>query len=112
MSRTTFAAMVKRTASDYRFTVPLWVWPGENPWYFVTVPEPISDEIEARTLAIRRGFGSVRVNVTVGRTTWSTSVFPSKEQGAYVLPMKKPVRTAERLTVGDPVTVGLRLAEV
>ncbi len=51
----------------------------------------------------------MRVRVTVGGTTWSTSLFPDSARGAYVLPVRKPVRAAEGLEVGDVVTVGLEV---
>ncbi|MEQ1786547.1 MAG: DUF1905 domain-containing protein, partial [Acidimicrobiales bacterium] len=92
----------------YRFTSPLWIWEasGEGSWHFVTLPEDVADEIKAITDGtVRRGFGSVRVEVTVGPTTWRTSVFPSKESGSYVLPVKKAVRTAAELDEGDAVPV-------
>ncbi|MET9271054.1 DUF1905 domain-containing protein [Kribbella sp. NPDC003557] len=98
------------TAPSYQFTVPLWQYPGEGSWYFVTVPEEISDDIAALTAGRRKGFGSVRVTVTVGASTWQTSVFPSKT-GAYVLPVKKPIRTAENLTEGTPVETQLTLTD-
>ena len=91
------------------FSAPLWEWEGDAAWHFVTVPEELSDEIEHRTIGVARGFGSVRVEVTVGATTWSTSLFPDAGRGAYVLPVKKAVRTAESLSVGDDVVVRLRL---
>lgn len=55
-----------------------------------------------------RGFGSVRVEATVGGTTWRTSVFPDSRGGSYVLPVKRAVREAEDLDDGDQVTVTLR----
>ena len=51
------------------------------------------------------GFGSYRVEVTVGATVWRTSVFPASE--CFVLPVKKAVRRAEDLEVGDTVAVRL-----
>ena len=61
---------------------------------------------------VSRGFGSVRVEVTVGRTTWRTSLFPDAKAATYVLPVKKAVRVAEGLTVGDTVRVRIRLLDV
>jgi len=94
----------------YRFITELWVHEGENPWYFVTLPPDQSDEIEALSAPSRRGFGSVRVHVTIGASTWSTSLFPDSRAGAYVLPIKQKVRLGERLQVGESVAVSLRLA--
>jgi hypothetical protein len=96
--------------TGYQFTAPLWEYPGEGRWYFVTVPEDVSDEITDLTEGRRKGFGSVRVSVTVGGSTWQTSVFPTKT-GTYVLPIKKPIRTAEGLLDGTPVDTQLDLVD-
>jgi hypothetical protein len=95
----------------YDFTAPLWAWDGEAPWHFVTVPDEISDEIEARAAHPRSAFGSVRVEVTVGASSWATSLFPDEGSQAYVLPVKKQVRVREGLLSGDDVTVRLELLE-
>ena len=89
----------------YEFRALLWLWEGDAPWHFLTVPEEISDEIEFRTSERRTGFGAVRVEVTVGSTTWRTSLFPDKGRQAYVLPVKKEVRDREQLAVGDELSV-------
>ena len=52
----------------------------------------------------------MRVEVTIGDSTWTTSVFPDTESGSFVLPVKKPVRHAEHIEDGDEVAVVLRLA--
>jgi hypothetical protein len=96
--------------STYRFSAPLWQYPGEGSWYFVAVPEEISDDIAELTAGRRNGFGSVRVSVTVGGSTWQTSLFPSKS-GSYLLPVKKPVRVAEGLDEGTPVEARLDLVD-
>ncbi|MEC7590428.1 MAG: DUF1905 domain-containing protein [Actinomycetota bacterium] len=40
----------------------------------------------------------------MGSSTWGTSIFPSKEMGSFLLPLKKPVRVAEGLGVGTCAT--------
>lgn len=96
----------------YRFTAELWMHTGNAAWHFVTLPPDMSDEIDDITGPDARGFGSVRVHVTVGATRWSTSLFPDTKAGAYVLPMKKPVRIAEDLHDGDLVDITIELADV
>lgn len=94
----------------YRFTAPLWIWDasGDGSWHFVTVPEAAADEIWAITEGgPRRGFGSVRVEASLGPCTWRTSIFPSN--GSYVLPVKKAVRTQADVEEGDDVDVALTL---
>lgn len=91
----------------FTFTSDLWRWPAQDAWRFVTLPEDLSEALRL-TSGPPRGFGSVRVAVTVGATSWRTSVFPDTESRCYVLPMKRAVRTAEGLEDGDPVTVTLQ----
>jgi hypothetical protein len=96
------------TATRYDFTASLWPWnEHEGSWWFVTVPEDVSDDIEERHGTSAGGFGSIKVEVTVGATTWRTSLFPSMEQRAYVLPMKKAIRAAEALEEGKTFELSL-----
>ncbi len=97
-----------RGATQWEFTSTLWRW-QEGAWHFVTVPEGVSDEVDAVVGDATGGFGSVRVEVSLGRSVWATSLFPSTERAAYVLPVKKQVRTAEGVGEGDEVRVGIRL---
>lgn len=94
------------------FDAELWLYEGEAAWYFVTLPPDLSDDIEAQTAGLRRGFGAVRVRVTVGSTSWSTSIFPDSKRGAYVLPVKKEVRIREDLQVGDRLSVVLDVVQL
>lgn len=97
-----------RAASGWEFTARLWRW-KEGSWHFITVPEAVSDEIDALVGEATGGFGSVRVEVTVGGSTWQTSLFPSSEEAAFVCPVKRPVRTAEGVEEGDDLRVRLRV---
>ncbi len=94
--------------TTYSFVAELWLADGEAPWVFITVPPEVSDEI-AESAPRGPGFGSVRVEVTIGGTTWRTSLFPDTRRSAYLLPIKKAVRTAEAVAVGDEVEVELQI---
>ena len=91
---------------EIEFTAALWRWEGEGGWFFITVPEDLSDELEDAHGG-QRGFGSIRVEVTIGATTWQTSIFPSSQHRAFVLPVKKQVRAKESIDEGDTVAVQL-----
>lgn len=94
----------------YVFTTSLWLSDVEAAaWVFATVPPEISDEIA--DVVTSAGFGSVRVEATIGATIWQTSLFPDTTRGAHILPVKKSVRTAESIDIGDEVTVELTLVE-
>lgn len=95
------------------FASELWIWDarrGES-WTFVSLPVEASEEIRDRTEGLRRGFGSLRVRATVGGTTWRTSIFPDSGRGAFVLPVKRAVRRAEKLEPGDVAEVTVELLD-
>jgi hypothetical protein len=87
---------------------------GYDPMAFVRIPADAAEQIVAHELerrlelGKRRGFGSVKVAVTLGDITWQTSLFPNKD-GSWFLPIRKPVRLAEGLDYGDDVEVELAL---
>lgn len=94
------------------FEAELWIWDARraDTWTFVSLPAEESDEIRDLAGGSRRGFGSLRVRVSVGGSTWKTSIFPDSARG-YVLPIKRAVRTAEALDVGDVATVTVELID-
>ena len=94
----------------FEFDAEIWLDEGDAAWHFITVPPDISDQIEALTPGQRKGFGSVPVHVSIGATTWSTSLFPDSRRQAYVLPLKKDVRNREGLAAGTQAWVTLELA--
>jgi hypothetical protein len=96
----------------FEFTASLWRYPGEGGWHFVSLPSEVGADITDMTAGIRGGFGSVRVAVTVGATSWRTSIFPDSKTGTYLLPVKKEVRDAEELRTGDDVRARLRIVDL
>ncbi len=103
------AYLGRAAVGAFLFEAALWRWEGKGGWHFLTVPSDISDAI--RALGEGRGFGSVRVEATVGSTSWRTSVFPDTKRNAFVLPVKQQVRNAEHLEPGDRVAVTLVLPD-
>lgn len=90
-------------------TAPLKIWTNdEGSVHFMKLPEEMSSEVRAHALVYRRGFGSVKVEVTLDRETWRTSLFPVKE-GGYFLPVKVAVCRKVGIAAGDEVTVELEL---
>ena len=93
---------------EVTFDAELYPWEAGEVWVFVTVPADVSDAIDD-AVSMTGGFGSVKVNVQSGDTRWSTSLFPSKEKEAYVLPIKKAVRKAEDIDIGDTASITLEV---
>ncbi|WP_428629055.1 DUF1905 domain-containing protein [Sphingopyxis sp.] len=102
---------------EFTVITPLWRWQSANApaaWFFLTIAGDAADgirlaAISGQWLDGRKGFGSARVAVIIGETSWKTSVFPHKESGGWILPVKAAVRKAEGLAEGDAVTVTVSL---
>lgn len=96
----------------YEFTAELWRWQARSDsWTFLSLPTDVADRIDDVAGPFTRGFGSVRVEATIGSTVWRTSIFPDAKRRTYVLPVKRAVRAAERLETGDTTTVALTLID-
>ncbi len=94
----------------FTFSAELWEWEGKAAWFFVTLPIELSAEIR-EVPRMPRGFGSVRVSVTIGGSTWQTSIFPDSKAKSYILPVKKAIRVAEGIEVHESVEVHIELLE-
>ena len=90
---------------DLEFSGDVWLWRGPSPYHFVTVPEDESALLQATSAQVTYGWGMIPVEVRIGSTRWTTSLFP--KNGVYVVPLKDLVRNAEGIEVGDTVTVRL-----
>lgn len=95
--------------NEYEMHVKVWEYQGDGAWHFVTLPVDMAAEIKQLFGLPRHGWGSIPVGVTIGNSVWKTSIFPDKESGSYVLPIKSAVRKAEGITKGDDVTVLIRV---
>ena len=89
------------------FTGDIWYWRGPAPWFFVSVPEEQSQDIKAISNLVTYGWGVIPVHVRIGRTEYTTSLFP--KDGRYIVPIKVSVRRAEGLEQGDTVTIWLEI---
>lgn len=89
------------------FSGEIWQWRGPAPYYFVTVPETESLDLQTVSAAVTYGWGMIPVQARIGGTEWSTSLWP--KDGRYVVPLKDAVRTAEGLDDGDTVTLRLTI---
>jgi hypothetical protein len=85
----------------YRFQSEVWLYPGESAnWHFVSVPKKETQAIDKRFKSLKRGWGSLPVRATIGKTSWTTSIFPDKKSSTYLLPLKADVRRREDIRAG------------
>lgn len=97
-----------KKSNRYRIRTKVWLYPGMAGWHFVTVSKKESKDIKEKYGPVRRGFGSIPVDVQVGKTEWKTSIFPNKD-GTYILPMKASVRKKEDIVVDDVINITFTL---
>lgn len=99
---------------SFEVTTQVWLWkPALKPqaagWHFLTIDGQTAAEIRFAALGRTGGFGSIKVEARIGGTVWSTSIFPQRESGGFILPIKAAVRKSEGIIAGDEVTVELRV---
>ena len=92
---------------ELTFSGVLFEWRGPSPFHFVAVPPAEAELIAEVAAMVTYGWGVIPVSARSGATTWTTSLFP--KQGGYLVPVKDAVRRAERMSVGDVVTISLAL---
>ena len=92
---------------DIEFSGKIWFWRGPAPWFFVTVPAGPSRDLKEVSALVTYGWGVIPVTVQIGKTRWTTSLFP--KDGRYLVPIKASVRESEHLEEGDKVTIHLQV---
>lgn len=92
---------------EFIFTGPMIEWRGPAPFFYVVIPETVCEEIKAAAKQLSYGWGVIPVTATIGKTTFTTSLFP--KNGGYLLPVKNAVRIPESLELDQQVKVKLVL---
>jgi len=93
---------------DATFRAELYEWRGPAPFFWLSLPPDVSDDVQAEAAEASYGWGAIPVAVRIGGTEWETSLLP--RDGGYALPVKKDVRVRERIAEGDTVTVAMSIA--
>lgn len=93
--------------SEYTCKASVWVYQGPAAWHFLSLSRELSARIEKAHHRRARGWGSLRVRATIGKTSWETSIFPDRKSETYLLPLKLKARQAEEIADGDMVKLAL-----
>ena len=85
-------------------------WRGPAPYTFVALPDDAAQHVADLAPDVSYGWGVVPVQVELGASTWTTSLFP--KDGGYLVPLRAKERRREVVDLGDVVsmtlTVGVR----
>lgn len=95
--------------NHFKIQSKVWLYPGMAGWHFVSIPPIESDQIKKAFSAMKRGWGSLPVIVKIGKTSWSTSIFPDTKAGAYLLPLKADIRKKEKIISDDIITFTIEI---
>ncbi|MFZ2522949.1 MAG: DUF1905 domain-containing protein [Minisyncoccia bacterium] len=93
----------------YKFKAQIWRWPGVGGWHFVNVPNKLFAEI--RKSAKPYGAGFVKVKVIIGRSSWTTALFPHKQSQGYLLSIKQSIRKKEGIWENDNVNISFEMVD-
>ena len=93
----------------FDFNAELWEYEGKGAWHFIRVPKSISKDILELSEGRTNGFGSVKVEVVIGGSSWNTSIFPDSSTNTFIMPVKKAVRTAESIATDAKVNASIKL---
>lgn len=86
---------------EISFSSEIIEWRGPAPFLFAPIPQKQSDEIKSIARNVTYGWGVIPVEVTIGKTTLTTSLFP--RDGVYLLPIKVAIQRAEDVKLGDRI---------
>ncbi len=89
------------------FSGELYKYGGEASWWFIRLPVEDAEDLEKFCSHRKRNFGSIRVTVTIGKTSWQTSVFRDTKSKSYLLPVKAAVRNKEKLVESQSYDVSI-----
>lgn len=92
---------------NYKIKAKIFKWTGKGAWFFIRIEKETAENIRDNFGMYAAGWGSLPVNVTLGNSTWKTSIFPDK--GTYLLPIKSQIRKAENTKEGDVLNIKLEI---
>ena len=108
---------MKKSRKKFGFKSKVIVWKegynegnDSSSWRFARVPEDISAKIkEMQKGRLRRGWGAVYARAKIGKSEWTTSIFPDWHSATYILPLKKQIRYEENLYDGTDVDISIQI---
>lgn len=94
---------------NYKFEAKVHRWDANPAFYLVSIPIEMSKEIKDMSDGLTNGFGSLKVEATLGSVVWRTSIFPDSKSGTFDLPLKALVRKKNQLDEGSVCQVEVEI---
>jgi hypothetical protein len=94
---------------SYTINAKVWLWNGKGAWHFVTVSSDVSAQITEMFGYLKASWGSLRAKLTIGETTWETSLFTDTKSGGYLIPLNAEIRRKENIQIDDIVEIKIEI---
>ena len=100
---------MKKNTYKIKGQVWLWGYSDVSPWHFVSVPKKETAQIKKDFGKLARGWRSIPIMATIGKTSWKTSIFLDSRTDTYLLPLKSLVRKKEMVYEGELVSFTFKI---
>ncbi|MFN8370899.1 MAG: DUF1905 domain-containing protein [Bacteriovoracaceae bacterium] len=80
---------------EFKIKTKVWKYQGTAGWFFASVPKKTTADLKKLLKGSAKPWGSYKVKVKIGNTTWSTSLFSDTKSKSLLLPIKKEIRKKE-----------------
>jgi len=94
---------------EMRFQAVVVHWRGPSPFFFAVVPETYAPVLRKAGRAVSYGWGMIPIEARIGDIAFRTALIP--KDGTYFLPLKDQVRRQADISLGDTLTVMLRIPD-
>ncbi len=92
---------------ELEFEAEVIEWRGPAPFIYARLPAEAAAAVAGVKRGASYGWGVIPVTAEIGDVRFTTSLFP--KDGTYLLPLKVAVRRQVAVTVGDTVSVAMRV---
>ncbi len=92
---------------QYEFAAVIWKHSSTGSWYFVSLPEHLSQEIRENLKWQEEGWGRMKACASLFELKWDTAIWFDKKRNTYLLPLKAEIRNQANLRDGDEIDIRL-----
>ena len=92
---------------QYEFAAVIWKHSSTGSWYFVSLPQYLSQEIRENLKWQEEGWGRMKACASLLDLKWDTAIWFDKKRNTYLLPLKAEIRNQANLRDGDEIDIRL-----
>jgi len=92
---------------QYDFSAKMWQDSSTGGWYFVSLPENMSNEIREILQWQEEGWGRMKATAAIGELKWDTAIWFDTKMNTYLLPIKVEIRKKADLKLDKTIKVNI-----